>query len=50
MKERKILTVVVPIYNSELYLENCLSNLNKMIGDFKNSVEVLLINDGSTDN
>ena len=50
MKKRKILTVVVPIYNSEPYLENCLSNLNKMIGDLKNSVEVLLINDGSTDN
>ena len=42
-----LLTVVVPIYNVEKYLENSLKSiLNAKI----NNMEILLINDGSTDN
>jgi glycosyltransferase involved in cell wall biosynthesis len=40
------ITVVVPIYNVEAYLERCLSSIqNQSFKDFK----VLCINDGSTD-
>lgn len=41
------LSVIVPIFNVEKYLDKCLDSLNTQIfRDF----EVLLINDGSTDN
>ena len=41
-----VLSVIIPIYNASLYLENCLDSLIGSKGDF----EILLINDGSTDN
>lgn len=40
------LSIIVPIYNVELYLEECLQSL--IIDD--NNIEYILINDGSTDN
>ena len=41
-------SVIVPVYNVENYLENCLDSLcNQTIE--KKDMEVLLINDGSTD-
>lgn len=42
------ISVIVPIYNVEEYIENCLKSLvNQTIN--KNELEVLLINDGSSD-
>lgn len=42
-----LITVIIPFYNSEKYIENCIySVLNQ---SYKN-LEILLINDGSTDN
>lgn len=42
-----LLSVIIPVYNMELYIEDCLySILNQ---DMKNSYEVIIINDGSTD-
>ncbi len=46
MKEIK-LSIIVPIYNVEKYLEKCIESLLKQ--DEEN-YEILLINDGSTDN
>lgn len=41
-----LISVVIPIYNSEQYLEECLDSLlNQTFDDF----EVILVNDGSTD-
>ena len=43
----KFLTIVIPIYNVELYLRQCLDSLvNQTCKDF----ESILVNDGSTDN
>lgn len=44
----KILTVVVPSYNTEKYIDECVSTFisEKSIND----IEILLISDGSTDN
>ena len=40
------ISVIIPVYNSELFLDRCLSSvLSQTFVDF----EVLLINDGSTD-
>lgn len=43
---RKI-TVIVPVYNSELYLEKC---INSILSQTYPVYEIILINDGSTDN
>ena len=42
-----LLTVVVPIYNAEKYLERCISSI---LNQTYTRLEILLINDGSTDN
>ncbi len=42
------LSIIVPIYNQEQYLPECLQAFERQ--DFDNTVEVLLIDDGSTDN
>lgn len=41
------ITAIVPIYNSEKYLENCLDSL---LNQTLKEIQVILINDGSTDN
>lgn len=41
-------SVIVPIYNAENYLDFCLSSL--VAQDFDKPYEILLVNDGSTDN
>lgn len=45
---QKLLTIVIPAYNSEAYLGGCLDSL--VIPDIMNKVEVLIVNDGSKDN
>ena len=43
----KTLSIIVPVYNVEQYLEQCLHSITKQITD---SVEIIIINDGSPDN
>ena len=43
----KLISVIIPIYNAEKYLEKCLTSILNQ--DCKN-IELLLIDDGSTDN
>ena len=45
MRNKKLLTITVPCYNSQDYMENCINSL--LIGD--NRVEIIIIDDGSTD-
>lgn len=41
------ISIIVPVYNVEKYLSNCINSiLNQTFKDF----ELILINDGSTDN
>ena len=44
----KLLTIAVPAYNMELYLKRCLDSI--LLPKLQNSLEVILINDGSKDN
>ena len=46
MKE-KLCSVIVPVYNVEKYLNKCINSL--LLQDYEN-VEIILIDDGSTDN
>lgn len=45
----KILSIVVPTYNMEKYLDRCLSSLIISEEDIMDNLEVLVINDGSKD-
>lgn len=40
------ISVIIPVYNGETYLEECLGSVLKQ--DYQN-LEIILINDGSTD-
>lgn len=46
MQTNPLITVIVPIYNMEKYLSDCLEAL---IHQTYNNLEILLVNDGSTD-
>lgn len=47
MIQDKKISVIIPVFNVELYLEQCLESV---IHQSYNNLEILLINDGSTDN
>lgn len=42
-----LVSIIIPVYNAEKYLETC---LNSVINQTYKNLEILLINDGSTDN
>lgn len=44
---KPLITVIVPIYNVEQYIEKC---VNSILSQSYQNIEILLINDGSTDN
>ena len=47
MKNRPLISIIIPVYNVESYLNQCLESLkHQTLKDF----EVILVNDGSTDN
>lgn len=47
MKEEKLLSIIVPTYNMELYLARCLDSL--LISSVIEDIEIWVINDGSKD-
>lgn len=42
-----IITVVIPVYNTEVYLDKCLSSV---INQCFSNIQIVIVNDGSTDN
>jgi glycosyltransferase, family 2 len=46
LKLEKLISVIVPVYNVEEYLDECLDSIKRQT--YKN-IEVILVNDGSTD-
>ena len=45
--ENQLISIIVPVYNVEEYLKQCLDSiLEQTFSDY----EVILVNDGSTDN
>ena len=45
-----LLSVIIPIYNAEPWLDECLSSLLTSVAGSGSCVEYILVNDGSTDN
>lgn len=41
-----LVSVIVPIYNAEKYLEQCIESIQKQV---YHKIEIILVNDGSTD-
>lgn len=47
MKENPLVTIVVPMYNVEKYIEKC---INSLINQTYQNIEIIIINDGTKDN
>lgn len=45
-----LLSVIIPVYNAEKYLERCLVSVFKAVAMSKVSAEVIVVDNGSTDN
>lgn len=43
------LSIIIPVYNMEQYLRRCLNSVIKAVENLQDTVEVLIINDGSKD-
>lgn len=43
----EIVSIIVPVYNSERYIDRC---LNSLVNQTYPNIEIIIINDGSTDN
>ena len=46
MKDTLLISVIVPVYNKEIYLEECVDSVRAQTYE---NIEILLVNDGSTD-
>ena len=48
MKNKIVISIIIPCYNAEKYIDKCLEKLINQ--DFDKPYEVIIINDGSKDN
>ena len=46
----KILSIIVPTYNIEQYIKKCIESFKKINEKYYSEFEVIVVNDGSTDN
>lgn len=47
MSNSNLVSIIIPIYNVESYLDRC---INSIINQTYNNIEIILVDDGSTDN
>ena len=49
MEQYKV-SVVIPVYNGEKYIERCVKSIQEQNYEDLSKIQVILIDDGSTDN
>ena len=49
MAEEFILSILIPVYNAEKFLKRCLNSI-VLQKNYNQRIEILLVNDGATDN
>ena len=42
----KLISIIIPIYNTQKYLEKCIESVENQT---YNNIQIVLVNDGSTD-
>lgn len=47
MQSKSLISIIVPVYNSEKYLDECIVSIRKQT---YHNIEIILVNDGSKDN
>ena len=47
---KPVLSIVVPVYKVEKYLNQCVDSILKALAEHKNKYEIILVDDGSPDN
>ena len=47
MPDEIFISIIIPFYNSQNHIENCLDSLQKQ--SFKKTYEIIMVDDGSTD-
>lgn len=45
--ENKLVSIIIPVYNAQKYLKDC---INSLVSQRYSNIEIILVNDGSTDN
>lgn len=45
--DKNMISIIIPVYNTEKYIKEC---LNSLINQTYRNIEIIIINDGSTDN
>ena len=50
MNNNILLSVIIPVYNTEKYLKKCLDSVADSLKNFKYTYEVIIVNDGSNGN
>ena len=48
MSNNVALSIIVPVYNAEDHIDNCLKNILNQ--DFDETIEIIMVDDGSSDN